>query len=66
MAMCLVKIIWSYRNKFIQFLRGHTLITQDVEIRRIFPKILNIYSYANMSKALKKVDYQNIRIYAPI
>lgn len=42
------------RNKFIQFLRGHTLITQDVEIRRIFPKILNIYSYANMIQGSEK------------
>ena len=26
-------------------MRGHTPINQDVEIRRIFPKILNIYSH---------------------
>ena len=35
------------RNRFIMFMRGHTPINQDVEIRRIFPKILNIYAYAH-------------------
>jgi len=32
------------KQKFIQFIRGNTPINTDVEIRRIFPKILNIYS----------------------
>ena len=33
------------KKKFISFMMGHTPINQDVEIRRIFPKILNIYSH---------------------
>ena len=35
------------KKKFITFMRGHTPINQDVEIRRIFPKILNIYAVEN-------------------
>ena len=35
------------KKKFITFIRGHTPIKQDVEIRRIFPKILNIYAVEN-------------------
>ena len=42
------------RDRFIMFMRGHTPINQDVEIRRIFPKILNIYSYANMINGSEK------------
>ena len=36
------------KTKFITFMRGHTPINQDVEIRRIFPKILNIYAVENL------------------
>jgi len=32
------------KQVFIKFMRGNTPIQQDVEIRRIFPKILNIYA----------------------
>lgn len=32
------------KQKFIRFIKGNTLINTDVEIRRIFPKVLNIYS----------------------
>lgn len=32
------------KQKFIQFIRGNTPINTDVEIRRIFPKVLNVYS----------------------
>lgn len=32
------------KQKFIKFIRGNTPINTDVEIRRIFPKVLNIYS----------------------
>lgn len=35
------------KDKFIKFMRGHTPINQDVEIRRIFPKVLNIYASEN-------------------
>jgi hypothetical protein len=42
------------RNRFIMFMRGHTPINQDVEIRRIFPKILNIYAYAHMINGSEK------------
>lgn len=42
------------RNSFIQFIRGHTLINQDVEIKRVFPKILNIYAFANMIKGSER------------
>lgn len=35
------------KKKFITFMRGHTPINQDVEIRRIFPKILNVYAVEN-------------------
>lgn len=35
------------KDKFIKFMRGHTQINQDVEIRRIFPKVLNIYASEN-------------------
>lgn len=32
------------KQKFIKFIRGNTLINTDIEIRRIFPKVLNVYS----------------------
>lgn len=35
------------RNRFIRFMIGHTAINGDVEIRRIFPKILNIIAVEN-------------------
>jgi len=35
------------RNKFIRFMIGNTNINGDVEVRRIFPKILNIFAVEN-------------------
>jgi hypothetical protein len=35
------------RDKFIQFIIGNTSINGDTEVRRIFPKILNIYACEN-------------------
>lgn len=32
------------KQKFIQFMKGNTPINTDIEIRRIFPKVLNVYS----------------------
>ena len=42
------------RDRYVRFMRGHTKINQDVEIRRIFPKILNIYAYRNMINGSEK------------
>jgi len=51
------------RDRFIQFIRGHTPINQDVEIKRIFPKILNIYACMNgingsVKGRLSKYEFQ--------
>ncbi len=35
------------RNRFIRFMIGHTAINGEVEIRRIFPKILNVIAVEN-------------------
>lgn len=35
------------RNKFIRFMIGNTSINGEVEVRRIFPKILNIFAVEN-------------------
>ncbi len=35
------------RDKFIRFMIGNTKINGDVEVRRIFPKILNIFAVEN-------------------
>lgn len=35
------------RNKFIRFMIGNTNINTEVEVRRIFPKILNIFAVYN-------------------
>lgn len=35
------------RNKFIRFMIGNTNINGEVEVRRIFPKILNIFAVEN-------------------
>lgn len=35
------------RNKFIRFMIGNTNINTEVEVRRIFPKILNIFAVDN-------------------
>lgn len=35
------------QNKFISFIRGNTLINGELEIKRIYPKILNIYACEN-------------------
>jgi hypothetical protein len=35
------------RSKYEQFIHGHTDIKRDLEIRRIFPKVLNVYSNIN-------------------
>lgn len=35
------------RNRFIKFIIGNTAINGDTEVRRIFPKILNIYACEN-------------------
>lgn len=37
----------ALRDRFIRFLIGHTAINQAVEVRRIFPKILNIFAVEN-------------------
>lgn len=37
----------TLRNRFIRFMIGHTAINGEVEIRRIFPKILNIFAVEN-------------------
>lgn len=42
------------KNRFIRFMRGHTPINQNVEIRRIFPKILNVYAVENFINGTEK------------
>ena len=37
----------NLRDRFIRFMIGHTAINGDVEIRRIFPKILNVFAVEN-------------------
>lgn len=37
----------TLRDRFIRFMIGHTAINGEVEIRRIFPKILNIFAVEN-------------------
>lgn len=37
----------TLRNRFIRFMIGNTAINGEVEIRRIFPKILNIFAVEN-------------------
>ena len=44
----------TLKERFIKFMRGHTPINQDVEIRRIFPKILNIYSHYNSIRGTER------------
>lgn len=41
------------KQKFIRFVKGNTLINTDVEIRRIFPKVLNVYSVYHSIKGTK-------------
>jgi len=41
------------KQKFIRFIKGNTLINTDVEVRRIFPKVLNIYSVFHSIKGTK-------------
>jgi len=50
---------YDLKRKFIYFMRGHTPIRQDVEIRRIFPKILNIYAVANSINGTTKGKMSN-------
>lgn len=42
------------KDKFIKFLKGNTPINTDVEISRIFPKILNVYAVKNGIQGTKK------------
>jgi hypothetical protein len=42
------------KNKFIRLIIGNTSINTPVEVRRIFPKILNIYAAQNCIKGTKK------------
>lgn len=42
------------KQKFIRFVKGNTLINTDVEVRRIFPKVLNVYSVYHNLKGTKK------------
>lgn len=41
------------KQKFIRFIKGNTLINTDIEIRRIFPKVLNVYSVYYSIKGTK-------------
>ena len=42
------------RDKFIRFMIGNTKINTEVEVRRIFPKILNIFAVENNIKGSEK------------
>lgn len=42
------------KNKYIHFMRGHTPINQDIEIRRIFPKVMNVYAVENSIPGTEK------------
>lgn len=42
------------KDKFIKFMKGNSEIRKNVEIRRIFPKILNIYAVYNGIKGTEK------------
>jgi len=44
----------ALRDRFIRFMRGNTPINTDVEIRRIFPKILNVYAVENNIQGTEK------------
>ena len=35
------------QSRFIKFIKGNTRINKDVEIKRIFPKLLNVYACQN-------------------
>lgn len=37
----------TLRDRFIRFMIGNTAINTDVEVRRIFPKILNVFAVEN-------------------
>lgn len=42
------------RDKFIRFMIGNTKINTEVEVRRIFPKILNIFAVENNIKGSER------------
>jgi len=42
------------KDKFIKFIKGNTPINTNVEIRRILPKILNVYAVYNGIKGVEK------------
>lgn len=44
----------SLKDKFIRFMKGNTPINTDVEISRIFPKILNVFSVENHIRGTEK------------
>lgn len=44
----------TLRDRFIRFMRGNTAINTDVEVRRIFPKILNIFAVENQIPGSEK------------
>jgi hypothetical protein len=42
------------RNRYIRFIIGHTKITKETEVRRIFPKILNVFAVEYNVRGSKK------------
>ena len=44
----------SLRDRFIRFMIGNTAINKAVEVRRIFPKILNVFAVANQLPGSEK------------
>lgn len=44
----------TLKDRFIRFMKGNTPINTDVEISRIFPKILNVYAVENRIHGTEK------------
>lgn len=44
----------TLKDRFIRFMKGNTPINTDVEIKRIFPKILNVYAVENRIHGTEK------------
>lgn len=42
------------KDRFIRFMKGNTPINTDIEIRRIFPKLINVYAVENRINGTEK------------
>jgi len=51
------------KKRYSKFIRGHTKITTETEVNRIFPKVLNIYSCENNIRGTIKGRLSRNQVY---